>query len=82
MHLNSKVLDAFVKQLDLMFAIDSKRTSPATQAHIVYNWVTYPHIRQSYTSPHPGSGVRMAAFSRAYHYEIGTINGELHLELS
>jgi monoamine oxidase len=91
-----KVVDAFVKQLDLMFAIDSKRTSPATAAkddHIVCNWVTYPHIRQSYTSPHPGSGARMAAFSRAYHggllamcgehvpggdhYEIGTINGAM-----
>ncbi len=54
------VIDAFLKQLDAMFASkDTPRpASDAKDDHSVCNWLTYKDICASYTSPTAGSSTR------------------------
>lgn len=86
-----QIVDAFLKQLDLMFAKKSGKR-PATESfedHILCNWVTFPYINGSYTSPgwgdcstfsdvhHDGSLAFVGEHVAAPGWEIATINGAM-----
>lgn len=86
-----RVVDAFKKQLDLIFATKARRT-PASDSfddHILCNWVNFPSIRLSYTSPgwadcspfsevhHEGSLAFVGEHVAAPKWEIATINGAM-----
>lgn len=86
-----RVVDAFKKQLDLMFSTKTRRT-PASDCfddHIICNWVTFPGIRLSYTSPgwadcspfsdmhHEASLAFVGEHVAAPKWEIATINGAM-----
>lgn len=89
-----RTVDAVLKQLDSMFSASSDRT-PASRCytdHIICDWVKFPNICSSYSSPSGGNPLA-AAFAQTYHggaisivgehvqghdhYEIGTINGAM-----
>ena len=55
-----EVVDAFLKQLDAMFATQEvpRPASDAKDDHSICNWVTYGDICASYTSPTKGSADR------------------------
>jgi len=86
-----QIVDAFLKQLDLMFATkETKRPAYENyEDHILCNWVTFPFIHGSYTSPGWGD---CSTFSQLHHdgalafvgehvaapgWEIATINGAM-----
>lgn len=86
-----QIVDAFLKQLDLMFATKGGKR-PATENyedHILCNWVTFPFIHGSYTSPgwgdcsrfsdlhHDGSLAFVGEHVAAPGWEIATINGAM-----
>jgi len=86
-----QIVDAFLKQLDLMFATKGGKR-PATENfedHILCNWVTFPYIHGSYTSPgwgdcstfsdlhHDGSLAFVGEHVAAPGWEIATINGAM-----
>ena len=60
------IIDAFLKQLDTMFASKESPTpaSDAKDDHSICNWLTYKDICMSYTSPTTGNSSRMLAPSR------------------
>ena len=58
-----EIVDAFLKQLDAMFATQEvpRPASDAKDDHSICNWVTYGDICASYTSPTKGSADREAS---------------------
>ena len=54
------IIDAFLKQLDTMFASKDSPTpaSDAKDDHSICNWLTYKDICMSYTSPTTGNSSR------------------------